>query len=244
MRNTLFSGIPVGARPARAGFSLMEVSLALVVAAGGLLAIFGIFPVSLRQSKMAERDTAENAFATTLLETMAGNVRMIDDIKTWNDPTTFLKTALAGTGVWEKSKFVTGGTMGKHHRDTLSEAGTESGVSSSSLDDFSPDSVGVGKDYSTAGEGEYIWYLGREKFYDKSYRREMSSTSMDKIVLPPQFLIRLVAIRREAGFSENEKTVWKPNVYLVSVVSTDGGFPEPYVREPLYSQEFLFVHRP
>jgi len=28
------------------------------------------------------------------------------------------------------------------------------------------------------------------------------------------------------------------------VISTDRGFPDVYIREPLYSQEFTFVHRP
>ena len=43
----------------------------------------------------------------------------------------------------------------------------------------------------------------------------------------------------------NEKAaVCLPNVYIVSVVSSNRGYPDVYIREPLYSQEFTFIHRP
>ena len=35
-----------------------------------------------------------------------------------------------------------------------------------------------------------------------------------------------------------------PNIYQISVVSTDRGFPDVFIREPVFSQEFTFVHRP
>jgi len=259
MRGPLSLPLRPGFRRSRAGFSLIEVSLALVVAAGGLLAIFGLFPVSLRQSKMSERDMAENAFGTTLLETIAGNVRMIDDVETWNNPDTFLSVALEGTGILGSggsAKKITGKTMNSNYRRSLS------GASAAELD-FSPDTVDVGKNYDSAHQSadERIWYVGREEFEGKI-------PSDDKLVLPPQFLIRFVAIRREARARTGESSasdiyqsetdgtfstsqsgrdwnkVWLPNVYVFSVVSTDGGFPESYIREPLYSQEFTFLHRP
>ena len=256
MRSPFFLPLRTGVRRSRAGFSLIEVSLALVVAAGGLLAIFGLFPVSLRQSKMSERDMAENAFGTTLLETIAGNVRMIDDVATWNDPDEFLKVALAGTGVREASTVITGKKMNQNYQRSLS------GASAAELD-FSPDTVDVGKDYDSKHQppDERIWYVGREEF-------EGRIPDDEKLVLPPQFLIRFLAVRREArartgtsssdvlsqsetdgSFSTSESgkgwnQVWLPNVYVFSVVSTDGGFPETYIREPLYSQEFTFLHRP
>ena len=246
-------------RRARAGFSLIEVSLALVVAAGGLLSIFGLFPVSLRQSKMSERDMAENAFATTLLETMAGNARMIDDVEVWNNPTAFLRAALGNTGLLSSASLLTGREMNRDYeriKDKAEVRGTD-------LRYFSPDTVSVGRDYEQPDDGECIWYLGREEF------EADAPTSDDKLVLPPQFLIRLAVSRRDARARSGDTwlTLWQhengafrasnstpsgrgwkkvllPNVYVVSVVSTDGGFPETYVREPLYSQEFTFLHRP
>ena len=246
-----------------AGFSLIEVSLALVVAAGGLLAIFGLFPVSLRQSKMSERDMAENAFATTLLETMAGNVRMIDDMKVWNDPDQFLRAALGDTGLLGTSTKYTAEKLHQDYGkiDKLAEGAT---ISADSLS-LSPDTVSVASGYDPKGNPdgeECIIYVGREDFEGKT-------PSAEKIAVPPQFLLRLAVIRREARSRDGDgwiplwqnedgsfkasktsptgrswKKVWLPNAYIVSVVSTDGGFPETYIREPLYSQEFTFLHRP
>ena len=78
--------------------------------------------------------------------------------------------------------------------------------------------------------------------------------SEDTIALPAQYLIRLAAVRRRVGNGNvlapdtdsrhPGERVWAPNVYVISVISTDRGFPDVYIREPLYSQEFTFVHRP
>ena len=38
--------------------------------------------------------------------------------------------------------------------------------------------------------------------------------------------------------------VYAPNVYVVSIVSSNRGYPDVYIREPLYSQEYTFIHRP
>ena len=243
-----------------AGFSLIEVSLALVVAAGGLLAIFGLFPVSLRQSKMSERDMAENAFATTLLETMAGNVRMIDDVEVWNDPDQFLRAALGETGLLDASAKYSAKKLWQDYEQSRSKPEPRGDELS-----LSPDTVSVASGYDPKGNPdgeECIIYVGREDFEGKT-------PSAEKIAVPPQFLLRLAVIRREARSRDGDgwiplwqnedgsfkasktsptgrswKKVWLPNAYIVSVVSTDGGFPETYIREPLYSQEFTFLHRP
>ena len=78
--------VPSESARRRAGFSLVEVTLALLVAAGGLLTIFGVFPVALRQSQMSRSDMGETAFADSVLQTLGGNIRAIDDISVWNDP--------------------------------------------------------------------------------------------------------------------------------------------------------------
>ena len=85
---------PHAAGRPRAGFSLIEVALALIVAAGGLLAIFGVFPISLRQSANSRGDMGEMTFASTVLETIAGNIRTIDRIAVWNDPEQFWDAAV------------------------------------------------------------------------------------------------------------------------------------------------------
>jgi len=64
------------ARPTyRAGFTLIEVLVALVILAVGILAIMQLFPSALRQTKLAaERTTVANLASTELGRLRAGGV--------------------------------------------------------------------------------------------------------------------------------------------------------------------------
>ena len=66
----------------RAGFTLMEVNLALLIMAVGLLGIFSLFPVGLRQSNATTADTAQATFATMLFNAMRANAQIVTN---WND---------------------------------------------------------------------------------------------------------------------------------------------------------------
>ena len=61
----------------RAGFTLMEVNIALLIMAVGLLGLFSLFPVGLRQSDAATSDTSEAAFADLVLNAMRSNAQMV-----------------------------------------------------------------------------------------------------------------------------------------------------------------------
>ena len=116
-------------RPAdrsRTGFSLIEVALALIVAAGGLLAIFGVFPVSLRQSSNSRADMGQMTFAATVLETIAGNIRTIDRISVWNDPEQFWNVAVGDTGLptWGSRSCVSGADMYQQYQSAIDEGDT------------------------------------------------------------------------------------------------------------------------
>lgn len=240
----------------RSGFSLIEVALALVVAAGGMLAIFGVFPISLRQSSNARSDMGEMTFATTVLETIAGNVRTIDRIDVWNDPAQFWNVAVGGTGLprfKESGKFVTSAQMKRDYDRALSGQLT---------DPFSPATTYVAKTWKAqkqfettdSEDGENIWYFGEES------ESTPQNSDTAKIAKPAQYLIRLAVVRRAARRASGNSgsditapasdsrhpdvTVYAPNVYIVSIVSTDRGYPDVYIREPLYSQEYTFIHRP
>lgn len=239
------------ARRPRAGFSLIEVALALIVAAGGLLAIFGVFPVSLRQSANSRADMGQMTFAATVLETIAGNIRTIDRISVWNDPEQFWNVAVGDTGLPSFSEGVSGADMYQQYQSAINEGDTAP---------FSPATTYVAETWSAQPNtdemndlGENIWYFGEEK------EETPSSSNKDKIAKPAQYLIRLAVVRRYARpkgggaaameaaavDNPNEKAaVCLPNVYVVSVVSSNRGYPDVYIREPLYSQEFTFIHRP
>lgn len=233
----------------RSGFSLIEVALALVVAAGGMLAIFGVFPISLRQSANSRSDMGELTFASTVLQTLAGNIRTIDRIDVWNDPSKFWNAAVGSTGLPKFSSGTSSAAMYDLHQRAKNGGETSP---------FSPATTYVAQFWEQqtqdevtslpAKDRENIWYFGAEE------EKAPETPSDDKIAVPAQYLIRLAAVRRRVGNGNvlapdtdsrhPGERVWAPNVYVISVISTDRGFPDVYIREPLYSQEFTFVHRP
>jgi Tfp pilus assembly protein PilV len=232
---------------AAGGFSLIEVALALMVVAVGLLSAFSLFPVSLRSSQMARSDLAESAFADTLLQTIEGNVRAIDDVAVWNDPKEFWKAAAAGTGL---ATSITDAKNGSQHvlaeYKNATENGAWTGRASKSNDGkFSPKLTFVAKNALEDGE-ENIWYVAEER--DKT--EAPSGNNGTELVKPAQFLVRLARVKRNAAavgggaVQDGGTQALLPNVYIVSVVSTDRGFPDVFIREPLFTQEFTFVHRP
>ena len=83
----------------KVGFSLIEVNIAILIAAGGMLSLFALFPIGLRQSVMSEADLHQAAFASSFFEAISANVKVIDDVQRWNNITLFWKDAVYGTGI-------------------------------------------------------------------------------------------------------------------------------------------------
>jgi type II secretory pathway pseudopilin PulG len=63
--------------PRRGGFTLMEVNIALLIMAIGILGLFSLFPVGLRQSEAASSDTVQASFADLVLNAMRSNAQMV-----------------------------------------------------------------------------------------------------------------------------------------------------------------------
>lgn len=226
-RHPVSGGRAAARRRREGGFSLVEVALALMVAAGGMVAVFGLFPASMRQSVNARTDMKGALFASTVLETIAGNVRQIDDIAVWNDPEAWWGVAVNGFSQsemeWNKGKTA----------EAFRAAAAGSGV----LGDFSPATTDVAGSYPASVDAFYrntIRYFGRER------------TTVDATdPVPPQYLIRFETIKRNAlDKNGNPIAARVPNRYLVSVVSSPKASPQIFVHEQLYSQEYYFVHRP
>ncbi|MFZ4395995.1 MAG: type IV pilus modification PilV family protein [Kiritimatiellia bacterium] len=70
-------------RARRAGFTLMEVNMALLIMAIGLLGLFSLFPVGMRQSAAASSDSTQAAFADLVLNAMRANAQMVTN---WSGP--------------------------------------------------------------------------------------------------------------------------------------------------------------
>ena len=123
-------------KTAKDAFSLIEVNLAILVAAGGLLAMISYFPLGLRQGVMAQEDMAQATFANSFFETVAENVRRIESVGEWDNIGRFCAKAMKGID----------GTLG-----TIQQA--ESGVSIATAEIFSNSGVYAGN----AAKFRYFW---------------------------------------------------------------------------------------
>ncbi len=72
------------AQRARAGFSLMEVNIALLVVGIGLVSLLGLFPVGLRESALATSDTVQATVAEHVLSQIRANAMLLTN---WSDAT-------------------------------------------------------------------------------------------------------------------------------------------------------------
>jgi hypothetical protein len=65
------------------GFSLIEVNLAILLVAVGLLALFSLFPLGLKESERGMADTQEAMFADTVLSGLEGNAIGMTNWEDW-----------------------------------------------------------------------------------------------------------------------------------------------------------------
>lgn len=71
------------------GFSLMEVNMAVLLIAIGLLTLFALFPAGLRESNAGIADTQEAMFADAILSRLEGAAQTVTNWSAWDDEDTF-----------------------------------------------------------------------------------------------------------------------------------------------------------
>jgi type II secretory pathway pseudopilin PulG len=88
----------VGRRGSRAGFTLIEINLVLLLVGIGLVALLGLFPVGLRQASLATGDTVQAVFADQVLNTLQAQASTITNWTEWaNFQASVLKDAKIGS---------------------------------------------------------------------------------------------------------------------------------------------------
>ena len=70
----------------RGGFTLIEINLAIMLLAVGLLTLISLFPLGLRQADDAYRDAQAALFANYILTGMRRNAEAIDSWAQWGEP--------------------------------------------------------------------------------------------------------------------------------------------------------------
>lgn len=73
----------------QSGFTLVEVVLAILVVALGLLSVFSLFPSGLRASEDTVADTRAGMFAETVFGQMRGGADGLVKWSDWSNPSTF-----------------------------------------------------------------------------------------------------------------------------------------------------------
>lgn len=196
----------------RKGFSLIEVNMAILIAAGGLLALFTLFPVGLRQSEMSSEDLYQATYASSIFQMLAGNIATISDVKVWNDEDEFWRIATIDTEIHNKLKKA---------RPALNSI--ESEIRDQYLD-FQLE--------GNSGEQDNVWYVGTDFGADGGFK------NADKPSLPEQFLIRI--FRKKGTGEANKDGEIVPAVYVISLVSSSIKAPSIYYQNSVYSMEFTF----
>jgi prepilin-type N-terminal cleavage/methylation domain-containing protein len=70
----------------RGGFTLVEVSIALLMIGLGLLSVFSLFPAGLKLAEEDVADTRAGLFAETVLSGMRGNAMSVTNWSQWDNP--------------------------------------------------------------------------------------------------------------------------------------------------------------
>ncbi len=195
----------------RKGFSLIEVNMAILIAAGGLLSLFALFPVGLRQSEMSSEDLYQSTYAESVFQMFSGNVATISDINDWNDIDTFWSIATEGTGI--KSKLLPA-------RRAFNK------IDSLIRDDYLDFQL-----EGNSGEQDNVWYAGTD--FDEAGGFVDQNTPS----LPEQFIIRVYRKKGTGVANKNRELV--PAVYVVTFASTSVS-PSIYYQNTPYSMEFSF----
>lgn len=88
------------------GFSLMEVNLAILVVALGMLTLFALFPAGLKQVETAQASTQEAMFTGHVLSTLRGKAMEIG-APAWVNINTFRSQVLQNTGLQQGGSITT-----------------------------------------------------------------------------------------------------------------------------------------
>ncbi len=77
----------------RGGFTLIEITIVLLIVGVALVGLMGLFPVGLRQATFATSDTAQAIFADQVFNMLHANASTITNWSTWKNqfPATILK---------------------------------------------------------------------------------------------------------------------------------------------------------
>lgn len=75
----------------KAGFSLIEINLVLLIVGIALVSLMGLFPVGLREADAAAADTEQAVFAERVLNAIQARANSITNAAVWNNEEAFVE---------------------------------------------------------------------------------------------------------------------------------------------------------
>lgn len=85
--------------PGRGGFTLIEISMVLLLFASAIGGLLSFFPVGLKLESNAMSDSVQTMFSLDILGQAEANVASIDDWGVWTDTQAFIRQAFADISV-------------------------------------------------------------------------------------------------------------------------------------------------
>ncbi len=216
----------------KAGFSLIEVNLAILVVAGGLLQLFSLFPAGLRMSTSAMSDTRQSLFANDFFTLFEAGVSECEKAE-WEDIDKFWKAA-------------------KDELDNISGFSADSGNWTGDKDvrdDWECDNGDFKKTLNNSSMRMAFYHGTAQNYFS-------TSTDAGGSTVNAEFLLRISSdsgIKDQSGQNRFDKYqdrydeyYWKrdPLVWRVSLVVNDSADGSWYYDNPVYHRDFRFHATP
>lgn len=197
------------------GFSLIEVNIAILVVAGGLLSLFSLFPAGLRMSTAAMSDTRQALFADDFFAYFDDGVRQIDNRDDWQNIESFWKAARAGLD------------------DGFSDAtlnDTDWNGDAAVRKDWDVNASDMKKGNPNSGNRQNLFYL---RFRNGTVKNYFSDN------LDAEFLVRIASDTPGDSGLPQDGLLWR-----VSLVVSDEGPNGWYYDNPVYHRDFRYAELP
>ena len=208
----------------------------------GLLRLFQLFPIGLRQGVQSESDLQQTTFAYSFFEEINANLkgnlaesdnkrifekRKLDDVANWNDPVIFWRYATENLGSGS------GFNLAKNLDTLVSGTDLKDKVKSENLyEDLFP---------KRTGRNDNLYFGIVE---DAAITKYKGNARTPRVLIPPQIIVRLRVVNHYYRNNRTQAINQLPNSYVISVISSDAPYPSFFQHKQIYSREFYYQRRP
>ena len=230
-----------------AGFSLIEVNVAILVIAGGMLSLFTLFPAGLRMSTAAMSDTRQAFFADQFFAFFENGLllsryndpdsRTMADVYNWQDITKFWNAGQKGLELGFNANFDNADWPDNNLRKAIKDSWDPSGLKDNDKS-FKKDSGKNGSDITLRFRSGEI----KKYFCDSKVNKDPNFGLAEFVVrIASDFAHRKENGNGSWGLSHNldDGLVWR-----VSLIVSDEGENGWFYDNPVYHRDFRYAELP